>query len=215
MTSKDESFLPSWGSLHAIKQLQQSIGNRAVTAIVLHGGIPNSTRISRPDEPAERSADQMAAAVMQNQTLPDAGKHANLKPFQRPTVMDASIQSLLGPGRPLPVQARQFFELRLGVDLGQVRIHHDDKAAGLAEAIQACAFTTGRHIGFNRQAYNPGSLEGRRLLAHELAHSVNPSSAQQSAVIWRESGVRVRSPVLDETLMQYTSLWSAGRGGGH
>lgn len=195
-----------------MQRLQQAIGNRAVTAILLPGGIQAKTRISRPDEPAERAANQVAEAVMHDKALPDTKKQTNLNSIQQSTVLDTGIQFLQGPGRPLPLGARRFFEPRLGVDLGHIRIHYDERAAGFAEAIQARAFTDGRHIGFNRHEYNPDSLEGRRLLAHELAHSVNPSSARQPAVIWRENGVRVRSPVLDETLMQYTAVWGAGRG---
>lgn len=209
---KGKLFTASYESLDTMQRLQQSIGNRALMALLRRKGIQAKTRISRPDELAEQAADQMAKAVMQDQTLADTGQQKSSNIIQQPKVMNADIQALQGPGRPLPLTARQFFEPRLGVDLGQVRIHHDERAADFAEAIQARAFTDGRHVGFNRHEYNPDSLEGRRLLAHELAHCANSSSARHPSVIWRENGVRVRSPVLDETLMQYTAAWGAGRG---
>ena len=55
-------------------------------------------------------------------------------------------------------------------DLGQVRVHTDDVAAGAARSLRARAFTVGTHIGFAAGAYQPGSAGGRALLAHELAH---------------------------------------------
>jgi hypothetical protein len=198
--------------MHEIERLRQLIGNRAFTGVLPYEGIHAKFRISRPDEPAEQRARQVAEAVIQDKATPGAKPQTNPNSLQRRTVLDAGIQFLQGPGRPLPSRARRFFEPRLGVDLGQVRIHHDERTAGFAEAIQARAFTDGRRIGFNRNEYNPDTLDGRRLLAHELAHSIIPAGARQPDIIWRENGVRVRSPVLDETLMQYTAAWRVGRG---
>jgi hypothetical protein len=55
-------------------------------------------------------------------------------------------------------------------DLGQVRIHRDHEAHYAAKAINARAFTTGRDIFFREGQYSPDTLDGRHLLAHELAH---------------------------------------------
>jgi Domain of unknown function (DUF4157) len=55
-----------------------------------------------------------------------------------------------------------------------VRVHTDSSAAEAAHAIQARAFTTGRDVAFAAGEYNPDSREGRRLLAHELAHVDQP-----------------------------------------
>ena len=63
-------------------------------------------------------------------------------------------------------------EARFGHDLSGVRVHHDRKAAKAARAVQARAFTVGRNVIFGPGEYAPGSQEGRRLLAHELAHVV-------------------------------------------
>jgi hypothetical protein len=61
-------------------------------------------------------------------------------------------------------------EPTLGHDLGHVRVHTGDRAAESAAAIQAQAYTVGRHIVFGSRQYAPGSSDGRRLLAHELTH---------------------------------------------
>jgi outer membrane protein OmpA-like peptidoglycan-associated protein len=59
-----------------------------------------------------------------------------------------------------------------GVDLSDVRIHTDSRAAESAKAVNARAYTLGRDVVFGKDEYQPNSSVGRRLLAHELAHVV-------------------------------------------
>jgi hypothetical protein len=68
-------------------------------------------------------------------------------------------------------------EARFGVSFGDVRIHADTRAAAAAAALGANAFTHGRSISFGTGRYDPGSPEGRRLLAHELAHVAHGAEA--------------------------------------
>jgi hypothetical protein len=77
---------------------------------------------------------------------------------------------------------RAFMEPRFGHDFSTVRLHADGKAAESAKAVNALAYTVGNHVVFGAGQYKPGSHEGRKLLAHELAHTVqqagrNPSFA--------------------------------------
>jgi len=51
-----------------------------------------------------------------------------------------------------------------------VRVHADGEAAGAARAVRARAYTIGRDIVFGSGEYKPATVEGRRLLAHELTH---------------------------------------------
>lgn len=78
-------------------------------------------------------------------------------------------------GRPLPEQARGFLEPRLGVDLDGLRIHADAPAGRLARQIHARAFTLGRDIFFAPGELRPQTHAGMRLLAHEVAHTLQPS----------------------------------------
>jgi hypothetical protein len=68
-------------------------------------------------------------------------------------------------------------EPRFGHDFSQVRVHDDERASESASDVHALAYTVGPHIVFGRQQYAPETAAGRRLLAHELAHTV-----QQGAV---------------------------------
>lgn len=73
-------------------------------------------------------------------------------------------------------------ERSLGADFRDVRVHADDHAARLADALGANAFTSGRDIYFNRGQYDSGRKHGERLLAHELAHVVQQDGADTGAI---------------------------------
>jgi hypothetical protein len=93
-----------------------------------------------------------------------------------PTSLRSSPQASTGSrgGRPLEAGTREFFEQRFGADFGGVRVHTDDRATRAARALGASAFTVGRDIAFDSGEYQPGTASGRRLLAHELAHTLQP-----------------------------------------
>ena len=80
-------------------------------------------------------------------------------------------------GAPLDREARAFFEPRFGRDLGDVRIHTGGRAASLSRDINARAFTHQRHVYFGAGAYDAKSTEGRRLIAHELTHTVQQAGS--------------------------------------
>jgi hypothetical protein len=73
-------------------------------------------------------------------------------------------------GSPLPAEVRQRMEAAMGHDFSHVRIHTDGSAQTDATQIHAHAFTTGSHIYFGTGEYQPGTVKGDRLLAHELTH---------------------------------------------
>ncbi len=85
--------------------------------------------------------------------------------------MERSIRDL-GSGAPLPASEREFFEPRFGHDFSAVRIHAGDSADEASRSIGARAFTLRNSIAFARGEYRPGSLDGRRLIAHELTHTI-------------------------------------------
>ena len=65
-------------------------------------------------------------------------------------------------------------------------MHTDDTADKLNRAVSARAFATGTDVYFAAGEYNPGSADGDRLIAHELAHTVQQRGAPQ-----RRSAVRL------------------------
>jgi hypothetical protein len=67
-------------------------------------------------------------------------------------------------------------EPRFGHSFADVRIHADARAAESAAAVSAHAYAVGRDVVFGAGKYAPESADGRRLIAHELAHVVQQSS---------------------------------------
>jgi hypothetical protein len=85
------------------------------------------------------------------------------------------------PGRSLPGGVRGELETALGADLGGVRVHNDELAAARAERRDALAIAEGQDIYFGAGSYDPESAGGRRLLAHEVAHTVQARGAHAIA----------------------------------
>jgi hypothetical protein len=84
-----------------------------------------------------------------------------------------------GGGRRLDPAVRQPMEGQLGADLSSVEVHTSGDSERAATRLGARAFTVENHIHFNAGEFAPGSREGDRLLAHELAHVVQ---GQQSGI---------------------------------
>jgi hypothetical protein len=91
-------------------------------------------------------------------------------------------------GGPLAPPARAFFEPRFGVSLAGVRVHTDADAGRLTRQVQARAFTVGRHVFFGPGEYRPGTTAGRRLLAHELAHTLQQAQGRPARTVQRACG---------------------------
>lgn len=156
-------------------------------------------KVGSPSDPLETEADQMADRVMRmpmaNTKTRRSGERVQRKcsaceqdKLQRseaspvsPQTVEPSFQSKLDAskptGRPMDENTQAFMGERFGTNFENVSIHTDGNAAALSNQIQAKAFTTGNHIYFNRGEYQPETSAGKRLLAHELTHTI-----QQGAV---------------------------------
>jgi len=123
-----------------------------------------------------------------------------------PSDFESRIRALRGGGQPLTKPIRAFFEPRFGYNFSQVHIHNDPEAAKLARALNAEAFTYGRDIYFREGRYNPGTLTGKRLLAHELVHVVQQTYMPQGIYYSNNRGKTKRKfSVKSQTLVsKYT-----------
>jgi Domain of unknown function (DUF4157) len=86
--------------------------------------------------------------------------------------VEETIQSERGGGHQLDNGVRSQMESSFGSDFGGVRVHTGAKADALNQTLGARAFTTGQDIFFGQNNYDPGSSNGRELIAHELTHVV-------------------------------------------
>ena len=109
------------------------------------------------------------------------------KPSEIPPIVYDVLRS---PGQPLDDATRDFFESRFGHDFSRVRVHTDDKASKSARAVNSLAYTVGQDIAFGTGQYSPRASEGRKLLAHELAHVAQ----QQDNTSSENTSGRISSP---------------------
>jgi hypothetical protein len=98
------------------------------------------------------------------------------KPAPAPAPDDAAVpappSNLALGGTPLDPAVRADMEARFGQSFGEVRIHDDERAHRSAADLGAKAYTHGSEVAFAEGRYAPHTPDGRRLLAHELAHVV-------------------------------------------
>jgi len=154
---------------------------------------------------AHRAAEQAAGVSAQGASIGAQPKAGSIRPKLRAGAAGNPIgwkrsglspDSFKGRGSPLPTPLRGFFEKQFDSSFGDVRVHDGPEAAASARSVGARAYTWGREIVFGAGEYLPGEGNGKKLLAHELAH-----------VVQQESGHPLiqRSPLSDSV----KSAWDA------
>ncbi len=146
-----------------------------------------SLSVSTPGDPYEVEADRVADEVMrmpdQAGGAPQALRWANAGSINRQCASCAAqsaggdlgavvARGTSGGGSTLDGATRGFMESRFGQDFGHVRVHTGGASADSARSINSLAYTVGSDIVFGDGQYAPQTSEGRRLLAHELTHTV-------------------------------------------
>lgn len=82
-------------------------------------------------------------------------------------------------GSAMDAGTQSFMQSRMGADFSNVKIHTDAEAADMNQQIGAQAFTHRNHVYFNSNKYQPGSAGGKKLLAHELTHTIQQGAVTQ------------------------------------
>ncbi|MGD0245491.1 MAG: DUF4157 domain-containing protein [Streptosporangiaceae bacterium] len=86
------------------------------------------------------------------------------------SAVDGVSRVVASPGQPLEHGLQAEYGRRFRRDFSGVRVHTDRPAAASATALGAAAYTRGQSIVFGPGRYSPGTIAGRRLIAHELTH---------------------------------------------
>ena len=189
-----------------------------------HPGLLQAKLVVGPaDDPLEREADAVADQVMRIPGPVPAGTLSAGDGLQRkcaqceeddeakgtlrrrsidPPHIESSVpvatpeveRVLCEPGRPLGGATRAFFEPRFGWDFSSVRVHTGSQAERAAGSVNARAFAVGEHLVFGAGAFAPDAGEGRRLIAHELAHVVQQSGGTAPSA--RGAGPAIRRKII-------------------
>jgi hypothetical protein len=93
--------------------------------------------------------------------------------------IQSAIHNKTAGGQALGADVRSYMEPRFNADFGNIRVHTDPEAASLNNRLSARAFTYQNHVFFSRDQYQPGTGEGKHLLAHELTHTIQQGHAVQ------------------------------------
>jgi hypothetical protein len=175
--------------MFADKSTAYSDNSRIVTALVVARGpvIQRKLEVGAVNDPLEHEADSVADKVMR---MPDqpfvqrkcatckeednalqrkelTGNGSGAATSEVPPIVHEVLRST---GQSLDRTTQTFMESRFREDFGNVRIHNDAKAVESARAMNAKAYTVGRDVVFGSGHYAPHGRDGRKLIAHELAH---------------------------------------------
>lgn len=193
---RGEAQKPPGTQPNPIVGLQQKAGNQAMLGLLASGKIQAKLRVSQPGDAEELEADRVADRVVSSPEQPAIhrkckceGGGASCPACEEDEVEQAKgihrkdsgvsdgglsvgngFAQSLGSGSPLEASVRKSMEANIGHDFSHVRVHTDDRAASSARSINAQAYALGNNVVFDRGAYAPHSSQGKRLLAHELAH---------------------------------------------
>jgi hypothetical protein len=162
-------------------RLQGSIGNGAVCELLSRSQA--KLVVGDTNDPAELAADRIADVVMRALSAsPPIAKESAVPPLQRVTdglgtgdaAVDATTERAIRShgGAPLGEHVRSPLEAAFGASFDEVRVHTDPAADALSRSLAARAFTHGNDIFFRAGEFAPSNSGGRRLLAHELAHTL-------------------------------------------
>ncbi|MFT3699673.1 MAG: DUF4157 domain-containing protein [Kofleriaceae bacterium] len=87
------------------------------------------------------------------------------------------VLNALGEGAPLDSATATRMGAAFNTSFSDVRVHADGQGNALAKEHNAHAFAVGTHVAFAPGKYEPGTVEGDALLAHELTHVMQQRGA--------------------------------------
>ena len=144
-----------------------------------------SVQMSSEEESVQKAADEEAVQmsseeekVQQKSVIQRSGDG---KSFASPALA-SQINGSKGSGTPLSPNLNAELSSKIGSDFSKVKIHTDAKSADMNRQLGAKAFTHGNDVYFNKGNFNPGTPDGKRLLAHELTHVVQQKGKIQPQV---------------------------------
>ena len=150
-------------------------------------------KAAMPEEKIQKKEDKLQKAVMPEEKIqkkeddklqkaPATEEKLQRKGDGTPAVgasTQAAITSKTSGGQPLSADVRSYMEPRFNADFSNVRVHNDPESASLSNQLSARAFTHQNHVFFSQDQYQPGTGEGKQLLAHELTHTIQQGHAIQ------------------------------------
>ncbi len=85
-------------------------------------------------------------------------------------------------GQALSSSTKNYFEPRFGKKFNDIKVHTCNTAVQMNRDLNAQAFTYGNNIFFNKGKYNPEASDGKKLLAHELTHTIQQKGGSLDSI---------------------------------
>ncbi|MDQ1593120.1 MAG: hypothetical protein QOG71_3747 [Pyrinomonadaceae bacterium] len=143
-----------------------------LSLLCAHAQTPNNAHARST---AQRKAGANATPAPRSQRQPVKLQTIQRKSGQGVDAFQVPLQAKNG-GQPIPDQVRAKMEAAFGTDFSDVRIHVGQEAS----SIGAIAYTWGTNIHFAPGQYSPHTIQGQKLLGHELWHVVQQKSGRVS-----------------------------------
>lgn len=152
-----------------------------IQANIIGGTHALQARLSLWHKSAQRQAASSQTPVQRNAApgiRKSAGENEGSQTIQRKSgpgveAFQVPLQPKSG-GQPIPDQVRAKMEAAFGMDFSDVRVHIGQEAT----SIGALAYTWGTNIHFAPGQYNPHTIQGQKILGHELWHVVQQKSGR-------------------------------------
>lgn len=160
--------------------------------------VQKKTAIGAANGPEEQEADMMADKVIQRKSTykttasdskpsSDSSDQGEQATEQKDGTVGKEVENKLhsrsgAKGEPLPDQVKGDMESGFNADFDKVRIHNDAEAQDMSRSLGAQAFTHGSDIYFGQGKYQPNSTEGKRLLGHELTHTIQQGAVRRKKI---------------------------------
>jgi hypothetical protein len=189
-----------------LDHLRHTLGNQAMQDLVRSGSVLAKSDARPSADALEQQANRVAEtltnappATATSEAAPSGRRPTNAGPPRgTSSALPAEVEQTLGAGgQPLDPTIRRQFEHALGADLSKVEVHTGPRAGASAKAIEAQAYTAGHHVVFAEGQYRPGTVEGNKLLAHELTHVVQQRAQPNAPDLQRQPA---QPPTLDQIL---------------
>lgn len=144
-------------------------------------------KVASKNDPKEKEADSVLNSLEKNNShlfssgnsgrinrkIKDETKDEN-DDFDAPELVEDVLQE---SGSSLPDAAVHYVGRYFSYHWSDIKIHTDRKANIAAESINARAFTYKNHIVFNAGEFNMNTVEGKKILLHEIIHIIQNHSA--------------------------------------
>lgn len=152
-------------------------------------------QLQKMEEPgAEEEPDVQAKCAACAEEEPEVQTKSDTPPPDATPDLQTRLNSSRSGGQSLPANTRSSMESAFGADFSGVRVHTGSEAVQMSQQLGAQAFTHGSDIYFNSGKYDTGSTGGKKLLAHELTHTVQQGGNGNSGKIQRNPETKEKGP---------------------